>query len=96
MPMNSHSSTNLASSISCCILLRVILFCVIIVDIHMLTFRHDTHRHENCRLQKNHMEISHWKYYHKSTIVNATEQRGPPKAVFYASLKININRILSG
>ena len=27
---------------------------IIIMDIHMLTFRHDTHSHENCRLWKSH------------------------------------------
>ena len=48
----------------------------------MLTFCHDTCRHENCRFWKNH----HGNTVIGSTIVNATEHIGPPG--FYAGYKI--------
>ena len=51
------------------------------MDIYTLTFCHDTRRHENCRLWKNHHENT----IIGSTIVDATEHRGLPKASFYAS-----------
>ena len=48
----------------------------------MLTLCHDTRHHENCRLWKNHQGNT----VIGSTIVNATEHGGPPKAGFYASI----------
>ena len=50
----------------------------------MLTFCHDTRRHENCRLWKNH----HGNTVIGNTIVDTTEHRSPPKAGFYASIYI--------
>ena len=67
-----------ASSINCCILLRVILFCIL--DIHMLTLNSVMILAVIAGFGRTIMEA-----LIGSTIVDATEHRGPPIAGFYAS-----------